>query len=81
MTPSDGVGFTATNRLDKVFEVGIILKGLDGLLEITGGLLLLPSRGEVRTRPADRTGQPAALVRANAAVSGSTRPSRLRQSP
>jgi hypothetical protein len=35
------VGFTATDRLDKVFEVGILLKGLDGLLEIAGGVLLL----------------------------------------
>ena len=41
MTPSRGVGFKATNRLDKVFEVGILLKGLDGLLEIAGGVLLL----------------------------------------
>jgi uncharacterized membrane protein len=35
------VGFKATNRLDKIFEVGILLKGLDGLLEIAGGVLLL----------------------------------------
>jgi len=41
LTPSPGVGFTATSRLDKVFEVGIVLKGLDGLLEIAGGVLLL----------------------------------------
>jgi uncharacterized membrane protein len=27
--------------LDQTFEVGIILKGLDGLLEVVGGLLLL----------------------------------------
>ncbi len=32
--------FRATRRLDKVFEVGILLKGLDGLLEIAGGILL-----------------------------------------
>jgi hypothetical protein len=75
------MGFTATNRLDKVFEVGIVLKGLDGLLEITGGVLLLPSRGEVGTRPADRAGQPAMLVRANAAPLRSTRPSSRCQSP
>ena len=31
--------FKATTRFDKVFEVGILLKGLDGLLEIAGGLL------------------------------------------
>src|SRR5664280_3759273 len=41
VTPSPGAGFKATNRLDKVFEVGIVLKGLDGLLEIAGGVLLL----------------------------------------
>jgi uncharacterized membrane protein len=27
--------------LDRTFEVSIILKGLDGVLEIAGGLLLL----------------------------------------
>ena len=41
MSPSPVAGFTATSRLDKVFEVGIVLKGLDGLLEIAGGVLLL----------------------------------------
>jgi uncharacterized membrane protein len=35
-----GVVFRATSRLDKVFEVGILLKGLDGLLEVAGGILL-----------------------------------------
>jgi hypothetical protein len=35
-----GVVFRSTSRLDKVFEVGILLKGLDGLLEVTGGILL-----------------------------------------
>jgi len=34
------MGFKATTRLDKAFEVGILLKGLDGLLEIAGGILL-----------------------------------------
>lgn len=29
------------DALDKVFEVSLVLKGLDGLLEIIGGLLLL----------------------------------------
>ena len=33
--------FEARTTFDKVFEVGILLKGLDGLLEIAGGLLLL----------------------------------------
>jgi uncharacterized membrane protein len=37
---SAGVRFRATSRLDKVFEVGLLLKALDGLLEIAGGLLL-----------------------------------------
>ena len=35
------MAFKATTRFDKVFEFGIILKGLDGLLEVAGGLLLL----------------------------------------
>jgi len=35
------VGFNSTNRLDKIFEVGILLKGLDGVLEVAGGILLL----------------------------------------
>ena len=34
------VFFRPTSRLDKIFEVGILLKGLDGLLEIAGGILL-----------------------------------------
>ena len=33
--------FWPRDLLDKTFEVGIILKGLDGLLEVIGGLLLL----------------------------------------
>jgi uncharacterized membrane protein len=33
--------FTARDTLDRIFEVGIILKGLDGVLETIGGLLLL----------------------------------------
>ncbi len=33
--------FKATTKLDKAFEVGILLKGLDGILEIIGGLILL----------------------------------------
>jgi len=32
--------FKATTRLDKFFEVGILLKAVDGLLEIAGGVLL-----------------------------------------
>ena len=33
--------FKANTVLDRTFEVGIILKGLDGVLELIGGLLLL----------------------------------------
>jgi uncharacterized membrane protein len=40
-------GFRPTTRFDKVFEVGILLKGLDGLLEIVGGILLLLIKPEL----------------------------------
>jgi uncharacterized membrane protein len=33
--------FRPRDLLDQTFEVGIILKGLDGVLEVMGGLLLL----------------------------------------
>ena len=33
--------FKPRDRLDRLFEIGIILKGLDGILESIGGLLLL----------------------------------------
>jgi uncharacterized membrane protein len=33
--------FKPRDRLDRLFEIGIILKGLDGVLETIGGLLLL----------------------------------------
>jgi uncharacterized membrane protein len=33
--------FRPRDLLDQTFEVGIILKGLDGILEVLGGLLLL----------------------------------------
>ena len=33
--------FRPRDLLDQTFEVGIILKGVDGLLEVIGGLLLL----------------------------------------
>lgn len=33
--------FRARDSLDRIFEMGIILKGLDGALEAVGGLLLL----------------------------------------
>jgi uncharacterized membrane protein len=35
------VRFVPKDWLDRVFEVGIVLKGLDGLLELIGGVLLL----------------------------------------
>jgi len=33
--------FKARDSLDRIFELGIILKGLDGVLETIGGVLLL----------------------------------------
>jgi uncharacterized membrane protein len=33
--------FRPRDLLDQTFEVGILLKGLDGVLEVIGGLLLL----------------------------------------
>lgn len=39
MSPADR--FKPKTGFDRVFEVGILLKGLDGLLEIVGGILLL----------------------------------------
>src|SRR3982750_4696776 len=33
--------FRSKDLLDRTFEIGIILKGLDGLLELIGGTLLL----------------------------------------
>ena len=33
--------FKPRDPLDRLFEIGIILKGLDGILEASGGLLLL----------------------------------------
>jgi uncharacterized membrane protein len=41
-----GAEFRAEGRLDKAFEVGILLKGLDGLLEVAGGILLFFIRPE-----------------------------------
>lgn len=36
----------AHNNLHKLFDIGIILKGLDGLLEVAGGILFLFIRPE-----------------------------------
>jgi uncharacterized membrane protein len=33
--------FKSGNPLDRAFAIGIILKGLDGVLEVVGGVLLL----------------------------------------
>lgn len=41
MRPRIGSWFRPNDLLDRTFEVGIILKGLDGALEVLGGLLLL----------------------------------------
>jgi len=43
MTPSTGhmVRFRPRDWLDHVFEIGVVLKGIDGLLEVVGGVLLL----------------------------------------
>jgi uncharacterized membrane protein len=38
---STGRWFRPRGLLDQAFEIGIILKGLDGVLEVIGGLLLL----------------------------------------
>jgi uncharacterized membrane protein len=35
------VRFVPKDTLDRVFEIGIVLKGLNGLLELVGGILLL----------------------------------------
>ena len=48
-----GVVFRATSRLDKVFEVGILLNGLDGLLEVAGGILLFFIKPEYLNHLAD----------------------------
>ena len=50
MTSSTGhmVRFRPRDWLDHVFEIGVVLKGIDGLLEVVGGvLLLLVARAEV----------------------------------
>ncbi len=33
--------FKAKDWLDRVFEIGIVIKGLDGVIELVGGILLL----------------------------------------
>jgi hypothetical protein len=55
--------FRPRDLLDQTFEVGIILKGLDGVLEGIGGLLLLIVSMSATTAPLP---SPPSLARANA---------------
>ena len=41
MTPRIGSPSAPNDLLDRTFLVGIVLKGIDGVLEVLGGLLLL----------------------------------------
>ncbi len=40
-TPAHGVAKPLSPALDTTFKVGLVLKGLDGVLEVAGGILLL----------------------------------------
>ena len=40
-TPAHGAAKPLSPALDTTFKVGLVLKGLDGILEVTGGILLL----------------------------------------
>ena len=39
--PADGDAKPLSPALDKTFKIGLVLKGLDGILEVIGGILLL----------------------------------------
>jgi len=39
--PAHGAAKPLSPALDKTFKVGLVLKGLDGVLEVAGGILLL----------------------------------------
>jgi uncharacterized membrane protein len=39
--PDRGAAKPLSPALDKTFKVGLVLKGLDGILEVAGGILLL----------------------------------------
>ena len=39
--PASGTAKPLSPALDKTFRVGLVLKGLDGILEVAGGILLL----------------------------------------
>src|SRR5512138_3041147 len=41
MAPGESRWFRPQDVLDRTFEISIILKGLDGVLELIGGVLLL----------------------------------------
>ena len=48
--------FKPKDWLDRIFEIGIIAKGLNGVAELVGGLLLLfvsPTRHPASRRAAD----------------------------
>jgi uncharacterized membrane protein len=40
-TPAYGAAKPLSPALDKTFKIGLVLKGLDGVLEVVGGMLLL----------------------------------------
>jgi len=40
-TPAHGAALPLSPALDTTFKVGLVLKGLDGILEVVGGILLL----------------------------------------
>jgi uncharacterized membrane protein len=40
-SPADGAAKPLSPALDKTFKIGLVLKGLDGVLEVAGGILLL----------------------------------------
>jgi uncharacterized membrane protein len=40
-TPARGAAKPLSPALDTTFKIGLVLKGLDGILEVTGGILLL----------------------------------------
>ncbi len=39
--PAQGAAKPLSPALDKTFKIGLVLKGLDGVLEVAGGILLL----------------------------------------
>ena len=39
--PAEDTATPLSPALDKTFKIGLVLKGLDGVLEVAGGILLL----------------------------------------